>query len=69
MIQRQKQAHMNKAAHHDHLLYFGDALPKNGPQLVPDASQQESKQRNPQQSVNDTEDPPTFCVRRDVPKS
>lgn len=43
MIQRRKQAHIDEVAHHDHLLYFGDALPKNGPQLVPDASQQEAK--------------------------
>lgn len=58
-----------KSAHHNHLLYFGNAFPKDGSQLISDTGQEESKQGNSQQGVYDTEDPASFGVRRNVSKS
>lgn len=56
-------------AHHKHLLHFGDALAKNGPQLVTYSSQQEAKQGDSQQCVDDAEDPSSFRVGGDIPKT
>lgn len=63
------QLYLEHISYHNHLLYFGDSFPKNRPQLVSDASQQESKQWDPQQSVDYAEYPSSLCVRRYVPKS
>lgn len=69
MALKDKNRFMANKSHHNHLLHSGDTLPKDRPQLISDTGQQESKERNPQQSVDYTEDPASLCVRRDVPKS
>ena len=63
------QIYLMFISYHNHLLYFGDALPKDCPQLVSNTSQQKPKQWDPQKSVDDTEYPSSLCVRRYVPES
>lgn len=55
--------------HHKHFLHSGDALAEYGTELISYTGQKEAEQRYPQQRVDNAEDPSTFCVRRDVPKT
>lgn len=55
--------------HHKHFLHSGNALAKYGAKLISYTSQKEAEQRYPQQSIDDTEDPSTLRVGRDVPKT
>lgn len=55
--------------HHEDFLHFGDPFAENGPELIPNSSQQEAKQGDPKQGIDDAECPPTFGVGGDVPKT
>lgn len=55
--------------HHKHCLHSGDAFAEYGAELIAYSSQKESEQRDPEQRVDDAEDPSTFCVGRAVPKT
>jgi len=55
--------------HHKHFLHFGDAFAKDGAKLISNTSQKETKQRYPQQSIDNTEYSSAFSVGRDVSKT
>lgn len=52
--------------HHKHLLHSANAFAEYGAKLISHTSQEETKQRYPEQRVHNAEDPSTFCMRRDV---
>lgn len=55
--------------HHKHFLHSANPFAEYAAQLIAHTSQEEAEQRYSEQSVDNAKDPPTLCVRRDVPKT
>lgn len=55
--------------HHKHFLHSPDAFAEYGAKLISHTSQEEPKQRYPQQGIHNAKDPSTLCVWRSVAKT